>query len=57
MLFLFDLICGVVFVLNGGVFIGLNLVIMKMLKKDDSVSLLMFYKMLKILKGVSLFVL
>lgn len=45
------------FVLNGGVFIGLNLVIMKMLKKDDSVSLLMFYKMLKILKGVSLFVL
>ncbi|MCW5140362.1 hypothetical protein, partial [Burkholderia cenocepacia] len=41
---------------NGGVPTGSNPVITKTLKKDDSVSLPMFHKTLKILKGVSSFV-
>ncbi|MDS0796812.1 hypothetical protein NUV26_32120, partial [Burkholderia pseudomultivorans] len=41
---------------NGSVHGGSNPVITKTLKKDDSVSLPMFRRTLKILKGVSSFV-
>ncbi|QOH32447.1 hypothetical protein C7S14_4751 [Burkholderia cepacia] len=54
--FPFDPTRGAVPASNGGVHTGSNPVITKTLKKDDSASLPVFRKTLKILKGVSSFV-